>query len=62
MAGKPEATLTKPRSGARFEVDGRISRSKTAPCAGLRNSGDAVDKILWHFVDVHQVHEQTVHI
>jgi len=30
--GKPEATLAKPRcDGARFDVDGRVSRSKTAP-------------------------------
>ena len=33
QASEPEATLVKRRSGARFDVDGRSSRSKTAPAA-----------------------------
>jgi len=60
QASGPEATLVKRRSGARFDVDGRSSRSKTAPgAAGLCDCGDAVDEILRRLVDRHQVHEQT---
>ena len=60
QASGPEATLVKRRSGARFDVDGRSSRSKTAPgAAGLCDCGDAVDEILGLLVDRHQVLEQT---
>jgi len=56
---RPEATLAKPRSGARFDtdvdVDGHIPKPKTAP----HDCGDAIGEILWWCVDVHQVHQET---